>query len=157
MDVIRLNRLARQLRDIALAASQGGAELPISMGQLAVIEAVARRPDSTVSMISKSTGLAQSWVSTIVREMSAQGVVRYGKDPRDRRQTLVRLDAEIARQTFEDRGTLPVDDAVAGVVSHLDAAGVRRVMQLLVELDDLLVERSPADAADGAAGPAVAG
>lgn len=156
VNVIGLNRLARQLRDIALTASQGGAQLPISMGQLAVVEAVARHPDSTVSMISKSTGLAQSWVSKIVREMSEQGVFRYSKDPHDRRQTLVRLDPEIAHQTFEDHGRLPIDDAIVGVVPHLDAVGVRRVVELLVELDDLLVERSLADA-DGAARHAVAG
>jgi DNA-binding MarR family transcriptional regulator len=151
VDVIRLNRLARQLREIALKASQGGAELPISVGQLAVVEAVARNPDSTVSMISKSTGLAQSWVSKIVRELSDQGVFAHSKDPHDRRQTRVRLDPEIHRQTFEDHGVRPIDDAVADIASHLDATGVRRVTELLVELDGLLLGSQQAEVGTAAA------
>jgi DNA-binding MarR family transcriptional regulator len=144
VDVIRLNRLARQLREIALQASQGGAELPISVAQLAVVEAVARNPDSTVSMISKSTGLAQSWVSKIVRELSDQGVFAHSKNPHDRRQTRVRLDAEIRRQTFENHGARAIDDALARNAPHLDASGVRRVIELLAELDGLL-DSPPAD------------
>ena len=145
VDVIRLNRLARQLREIALKASQEGAELSISVGELAVIETVARNPDSTISEISRRTGLAQSWVSKIVRELSEDGVFHHGKDPNDRRQTRVRLDPEIQRRTVEDYGARPIDEAVADAAPHLDAAGVKRVKELLVELDRLLVQSPQAE------------
>jgi DNA-binding MarR family transcriptional regulator len=154
VDVIRLNRLARQLREIALKASQGGAELTISASELAVVETVARTPDSTISEISRSTGLAQSWVSTIVREMSEQGVFQHSKDPNDRRQTRVRLDPEIHRRTLEDYGTRPIDEAVAGAAPHLDGPSVQRVKTLLVELDQLLTESAEAPAPQPPAGEA---
>jgi DNA-binding MarR family transcriptional regulator len=142
VDVIRLNRLARRLREIALKASQGGAELPISVGELSVVEAVARTPDSAISEISRTTGLAQSWVSAIVRDLSQQGVFQQTKDPNDRRQTRVRLDPEIRRTSFEDYGTRPIDHAVMQAAPHLDASGLQRVKQLLAELDQLLADGS---------------
>jgi DNA-binding MarR family transcriptional regulator len=138
VDAIRLNRLARRLREIALKASQGGAEVPLSVGELAVFEAVARTPDSTISEISRATGLAQSWVSTIVRDLSQQRVVQQTKAAEDRRQTRVRLDPEVHRLSFEDYGARPIDGAVIEVAPHLDASGVQRVTELLLELDQLL-------------------
>jgi hypothetical protein len=62
----------------------------------------------------------------------------------------VRLDPEIHRQTFEDHGVRPIDDAVADIASHLDATGVQRVTELLVELDGLLLG-DPQSAPDSAA------
>jgi DNA-binding MarR family transcriptional regulator len=141
VDVLQLNRLARQLREIALKASQGGADLPISVGELAILENVARYPNSTISEISRSTGLAQSRVSKVVRELSEEGVFHHSKDPNDRRQTRVRLDAKVRRQTFEDYGSRPIDEALSDAVSHLDAAGVERVKELLAELSGLLEEK----------------
>lgn len=142
VDVLQLNRLARQLREIALKASQGGADLPISVGELAILENVARHPNSTISEISRSTGLAQSRVSKVVRELSEEGVFQHSKDPNDRRQTRVQLDAKVQRQTFEDHGSRPIDEALSDAVPHLDAAGVKRVKELLAELSGLLAEKT---------------
>lgn len=138
MDVVRLNALSRQLREIALAASRGSGDLEISVAQLAVIETVARTPGSTVATISRTTGLAQSWVSTIVRELAEAGVFVLGKDPDDRRRTRVSLSADAARLTFDDRGTRSVDSGLAHAVPQLDEKGKRRVVELLTELESLL-------------------
>lgn len=138
VDVVRLNALSRQLREIALTASQGRGDLDISIGQLAVIEAVARQSNGTVATITRTTGLAQSWVSTIVREMADAGVFVLTSDPDDRRRTRVSLSPEAAHLTFDDRGTRSVDAGLARAAPHLDRAGTRRVLDLLVELESLL-------------------
>lgn len=138
MDVVRLNALSRQLREIAFAASQGSGDLDISVAQLAVIETVARTPGSTVATITRTTGLAQSWVSTIVQEMAGAGVFVLAKDPDDRRRTRVSLSPDAARLTFDDRGTRSVDSGLAHTVPQLDENGVRRVVELLTELESLL-------------------
>ncbi len=138
MDVVRLNALSRRLREIALAASRGGGDLDISMTQLAVIETVARTPGSTIATITRTTGLAQSWVSTIVREMTDAGVFVLAKDPDDRRRTRVSLSPDAARLTFDERGTRSVDTGLRQAVPHLDEAGVRRVVALLTELESML-------------------
>ena len=138
MDVLRLNRLARQLREIALKASQAGAELPVSVGELTVIENVARRPDSTISDISRSTGLAQSRVSKVVQDLAEKGVFQCRKDANDRRQTRVRLHPAVREQTFEEYGKRSVDRALADAFPCLDTAAVTRAVALLGELADLL-------------------
>ncbi|MFL6137191.1 MAG: MarR family winged helix-turn-helix transcriptional regulator [Frankiaceae bacterium] len=138
VDVVRLNRLARQLREVALRASQDGAELPVSVSDLTVIESVARHPDCTISEISRSTGLAQSRVSTIVQELTKEGVFHCHKDAEDRRQTRVRLHPAAHEQTFEQHGKRSIDGALAVAFPHLDAGAVERVIALLSELADSL-------------------
>ncbi|MGR7025996.1 MarR family winged helix-turn-helix transcriptional regulator [Geodermatophilus sp. URMC 62] len=150
MDVVRLNALSRRLREVALAASRSSGDLDISVAQLAVIEAVARAPGSTVATITRTTGLAQSWVSRIVREMADAGVFVLAKDPDDRRRTRMSLSADAARLTFHDRGERSVDSGLAETASHLDEAGVRRVLDLLTELESLLrPDTGPDDGGDG--------
>jgi DNA-binding MarR family transcriptional regulator len=138
MDVLHLNRLARLLREVALRASQNGQELPISASELAVIENVARHPDSTISAISHSTGLAQSRVSTIVRDLTDEGVLEQRKLPPDRRETRVRLNPTTESQAFDEFGARPVDEALSGAAPHLSAEEVARVLLLLEELLNLL-------------------
>lgn len=135
MDVQRLNRLARQLREVALKASQEGAELPISIGELAVFESVAREPDSTITDIVRVTGLAQSRVSKVVRDLAADGVVITTRDPEDRRQTRVRLDPAIRKKAFEDFGSRPISAALAEAVP---AQNITRIEHLLDELANLI-------------------
>jgi DNA-binding MarR family transcriptional regulator len=137
MDVQRLNRLARQLREVALKASQDGAELPISIGELAVVENVARTPDSTITDIVRGTGLAQSRVSKVVRDLAADGVFITTRDPNDRRQTRVRLDPKVRRQAFEDFGSRPIGVALAEARPKLSDQQVAKVEHLLDELADL--------------------
>jgi DNA-binding MarR family transcriptional regulator len=138
VEVRRLIRLARQLREIALKASQGGADLPLSIGELAIVENVARHPDSAITEIARSTGLAQSRVSRVVQDLSTEGVLQFWKDPRDRRQTLVRLDPEVRRQTLEDYSSRTIAEALTEATPHLSPAERERASQLLSELADLL-------------------
>ena len=142
MDVLELNRLARLLREVALKASQNGEELPISASELAVIEKVARHPDITISEISRNTGLAQSRVSTIVQDLTGEGVFLLRKVPPDRRQTRVRLDPKTERQTFDDAGARPIDNVLSGAAPHLSPDDVGRLIGLLEEVLGML-DRPP--------------
>lgn len=138
MNVRRLNKLARQLRDVALKASQDGAEFPLSTGELAIIENVARTPDITITELVHRTGLAQSWVSKVVREFTDKDIFRCTKNPSDLRQTRVRLAPKVQRETFEEHGSRSVDGALAESAPHLTEESLARAMSLLSELADLL-------------------
>jgi len=142
MDVLGLNRLARLLREVALKASQNGEELPISASELVVIENVARHPDITISEISANTGLAQSRISNIARDLADEGVFLLRKVPPDRRQTRVRLDPKAERQTFDDAGARPIDDVLSGAAPHLSPDDVGRLIGLLEEVLGML-DRPP--------------
>ncbi|MBX9152085.1 MarR family winged helix-turn-helix transcriptional regulator [Rhodococcus qingshengii] len=138
MDVVKLNQLARRLRDIALAASQSGRELPVSVSELAVLEAVARKPDMTITALSDATGYAQSRVSKLVTALAADGVVQTIGDPSDRRRTVVRLTPDAHREAFEEYGTRDVTAAIAAAATHLTPGEVDRAVRLTEELATLL-------------------
>lgn len=138
VDVRRLNRLARQLREVALRASQNNQDLPLSASELMVVEHVARHPGSTITAIARETGLAQSRVSAVVRQLADERVFDCGKDDADRRQTRVQLAPQVAVQVFEEFGSRPIGDALAAVVPHLTASDAGRVDQLLEELATLM-------------------
>jgi DNA-binding MarR family transcriptional regulator len=138
MEVRRLITLARQLREIALKASQDGDDLPLSIGELAIVEHVARNPDSAINEIARGTGLAQSRVSRVVRELGDEGVFHLWKNPQDRRETRVRLDPNTYRQTVDDYSSRPITTALTEATPHLNKAERERVNQLLIELADLL-------------------
>ena len=138
MDVRRLNRLARQLREVALRASQNNQELPLTASELMVVEHVARHPGSTITAIARDTGLAQSRVSTVVRQLAEARVFDRTKEDADRRQTHVQLAPQAAVQAFEEFGSRPIGDALPTVAPHLTASDARRIDQLLDELATLM-------------------
>ncbi len=138
MNVRRLNKLSRQLREIALKASQDGTEFPLSTGELAIVENVARNPDITITELVQRTGLAQSWVSKVVRGFSDQGIFQCSQNPKDRRQTRVRLDPKAHRDAFENHGSRPIDNALEAAAPHLSSESLARAKVLLNELADLL-------------------
>jgi len=138
VDVRRLNRVARQLREVALRASQDNQDLPLSASELMVVEHVARHPGSTITAIARETGLAQSRVSTVVRQLAKERVFDCGKDDADRRQTHVRLSPQAAVQAFEESGSRLIDDALLTVAPHLTTSDASRIDQLLDELASLM-------------------
>lgn len=138
MEVRQLNRLSRQLREIALRASQNGAELPLSVSELAIVEHVARHPAETITSIARSTGFAQSRVSTVVRALTDQGVLVCSRNVKDRRQTRVQLDPKVAELTFQEYGSRPVEHSLREVLPHLSGSDAARAGALLDELAALL-------------------
>lgn len=116
MDVARLHRLARTLREVAAAAAAEVADdQPLSAGQLAVVEDLARHEATTVGEVARRTGLAQSLVSTTVAGLREAGVVTARTDAGDRRRILVTL-ADDARSQMLSRSGRPVADVLRTVV-----------------------------------------
>lgn len=143
MEVRRLNRLSRQLREIALRASQNNKDVPLSAGELIVVEYVARHPASTITAIARDTGLAQSRVSTLVHRLADEHVFVCSKDEKDRRQTRVQLLPEVATQVFEEFGSRPIDGALTTVAPHLSTRDAKRIIVLLDELATLMEPPEP--------------
>lgn len=134
MDVARLHRLARTLREVAAAAAAEAADdQPLSAGQLAVVEDLARHEATTVGEVARRTGLAQSLVSTTVAGLRGAGVVTARTDAGDRRRILVTL-ADDARSQMLSRSGRPVAGALR-----------RAVRAASPELDDAALDAATAE------------
>lgn len=113
-----LHRLARELREIALRATENTGDDRINAGELAVLEDIARHPHSAINEVTRRTGLAQSLVSRITRAMADAGAVIIEPDPSDRRKVRVSLD-EATRAAALDRADNPATEAIAAAVPTL--------------------------------------
>ena len=113
-----LHRLARELREIALRATENRGDDRINAGELAVLEDIARHPHSAINEVTRRTGLAQSLVSRITRAMADAGAVIIEPDPSDRRKVRVSLD-EATRAAALDRADNPATEAIAAAVPTL--------------------------------------
>jgi len=91
MRAANLHRLARTLREVALLATKNTGDDRVNAGELAVLEDIARNPGSTISDITRRTGLAQSLVSRITHGMADGGALTIRPDSSDRRRVRVDL------------------------------------------------------------------
>lgn len=132
-----LHRLARELREIALRATENTGEDRINAGELAILEDIARHPHSAISEITRRTGLAQSLVSRITRAMADAGAVSIEPDPGDRRKVRVSLD-ESTRAAALDRADNPATEAIAAAVPTLTDEQRARLEHHLTEAASLL-------------------
>jgi DNA-binding MarR family transcriptional regulator len=132
-----LHRLARALREIALRATENTGKESVNAGQLAVLEDVARSPQSTIAEITRRTGLAQSLVSRIARDMADAGAFTIEKDPTDRRKVRIDLDAR-ARLMILERADNPIDDALSASTPDLTDDERRDLEHHLAEAERLL-------------------
>ncbi|MFC8800814.1 MarR family winged helix-turn-helix transcriptional regulator [Promicromonospora sp. NPDC057138] len=148
-----LHRLARTIREIALRATENTGEDSVNAGQLAVLEDVARNPQSTIGEITHRTRLAQSLVSRIARDMADVGALTIEKDPADRRKVRVDLDARARRKILERAGNT-IDDALSASTPSLTDDERRDLEHHLAEAERLL--RTGADTATTVRRPAAA-
>ncbi len=130
MNAGELHRLARVLRDVALASTSRPGEPVVPASLVAVIEDVADHPDSSVGEIAARTGLAQSMVSTTVVRLRDSHVLRTTPDVHDRRRTLVSLTPSI-RGTFHTRGGQPIEGALRAVLPGVEGDRLNRVLGAL--------------------------
>jgi DNA-binding MarR family transcriptional regulator len=140
-----LHRLARSLREAALLATSDPGEPPVSYGEVAVVEDVARHPRTTVGEVASRTGLAQSLVSRLVSQMQAGGILTTSRDPADRRRTLVSVDPSARVGLLDPRGNRSVGAALAATFPHLDAAGLTRLEAVLDEASKIVGWSAPAN------------
>ncbi|GLZ36031.1 hypothetical protein Lesp02_82180 [Lentzea sp. NBRC 105346] len=134
MDGGELHRLGRRLIELSRQAtgSTGG----LTAGELAVVEALIRKPDSTVGEVVRHTGFVQSHVSASVARLVERDVVVSRPDPRDHRRTLLKI-TDRAVAAIGRRARQRVDQAVTAALPN--PADARRVLMLLDELRDLLL------------------
>lgn len=137
MEAGRLYRLIRQLRTLAGAATGSDSASASSPSVIAVVEDLARHPDSSITEIVGRTGLVQSMVSTAVAQLRTDGVLRTAPDPRDRRRTLVSMAPAAAAAPLPCAGRT-VDDALRDVRPELDENRRAEVVHHLERIAALL-------------------
>jgi DNA-binding MarR family transcriptional regulator len=137
-----LHRLARVLREIALAATANEGERPVAASTVAIVEDVTGHPRSPIREIAHRTGLAQSLVSRTVERLQTLGVLTVGHDPADARRTLVSVDPQTRHLDFAERAERPIGDAIRQVVAGVSGEQQRRIEAALEILGDELLDRS---------------
>lgn len=142
MNGSQLHRLARRLREVALAITSEVDEERVSAGELAIVEDVAAHPRAAVGEIAARTGLAQSLVSRTVATMREAGIFVTTPDAADRRRSLVSIPpAQMAG--FRDRAMRPLAPELARALAHRTPAERARAEALLDELAALFDDRAP--------------
>lgn len=153
MDGVSLHRLGKRLIDLARDVTVEDDASALTQGEVAVLEAVLKHPDSSVNEIHLFTGFVQSHVSASIQRLRTRGLLTTSTDPADRRRTRVRL-AEPARLAIVQRASRPADAAIARVLD--DPAQARRAVALLDELAALLLPTSASDIVPAQSSPAQA-
>lgn len=137
MRAANLHRLARTLREIALLATENIGEDRVNAGEIAVLEDIARNPGSTISDITRRTGLAQSLVSRITHGMADGGALTIRPDSSDRRR--VRVDLKpTTRKMILQRASNSIAVALAATTPRLSDSERSALECHLVEADRLL-------------------
>ena len=136
----QLHRLARLLREVALAGTTDPGEPRPAPGLLAVTEDIARHPDTTVGEIATRTGLAQSLVSTAVAKLKAAGVVQSQPDQNDRRRVRLAITPAARAHVFAGRGGRDITTALHERFPDLPPERIAAIEALL---DQLATELQP--------------
>ncbi len=135
-----LYRLARLLREVALAVTAEPGEVPASLGLVAITEDIAHHDHTTVGEVAARTGLAQSLVSKVVAQLRTAGVVATRADDTDRRRSRITITDAARTGVFAARGDRSITDALHDRIPGLPAERVNTVETLL---DRLIAELQP--------------
>lgn len=96
----RLSMAAQEASEASIVAEK--VDPPLTQGEASVLEYLLAQSDyRSIREIVHSTGIVQSWVSTVVKSLVKRGWVETGTDPRDRRVTTVKVTEEIRKETRE--------------------------------------------------------
>ncbi|MCZ2404702.1 MarR family transcriptional regulator [Paenarthrobacter sp. Z7-10] len=137
MNAAELHRLARDVRTIALRATENTGPDRVNAGELSVLEDIARNPGATVSEITRRTGLAQSLVSRISRAMADAGAISITPDTSDRRKVRIDLTPH-TRSMILDRANKPILEAIAASTPKLSPDQQLALEHHLSEAEKLL-------------------
>jgi DNA-binding MarR family transcriptional regulator len=123
IDALDLILLGRRLVKIGEEALRGGSTEMSPGGRSLVLRDVFANPDSSISDITRRTGLPQSYVSESVATLRDQGVIEVLTDPADRRRTLTRV-SEAHRRSVASQGKVSVDAALVDALGDPSAVAV---------------------------------
>jgi DNA-binding MarR family transcriptional regulator len=143
MTVGELFRLARLLRDVAIAAARGPDEPPAPPGLVNITDDIAHHDGTSVGEVAARTGLAQSLVSKTVARLRDAGVVDVTVDPNDRRRTSITVTETARSRIFATRGARGVTSALRDQFPNLSVERVAEVERLLEQLASALHDTSP--------------
>lgn len=143
MDAGRLHRLARVLRQAALAATAESGDGAVSAAVIAVVEDLAHHHGATVSEVAARTGLAQSQVSTTVADLRTADVITAEVDPSDKRRALLSVVPGVGAHLLTSRAARPIESALRQARPQLITERLARLQVLLDEVADLLLDDPP--------------
>jgi DNA-binding MarR family transcriptional regulator len=135
MELVQLGRRLARIGEHVLRGSGDVAAPPLGLSM--VLQDVFSHPDSSVTSITRRTGLPQSYVSESVARLRDQGLVVTDVDPADRRRTLVRTSPEHL-QVVADKGTASVDAALAQAFAENDPIKARALIKALADMSERL-------------------
>ena len=137
MEMTDLYQLGRRLAEIALS-DMGANELGITPAQFLVLQDLFLNGRSAVGDIAKRTGLAQSRVSTSVRDFATRGWATTTVDPEDGRKTLVELTDDVHKDGMQRRASR-ADDSLGSALARTETKERDRLIASLERLHQLLV------------------
>lgn len=140
MDGGQLHRLGRRLIELSAQVTGEAGDLSLTPGEAAVLEAVIRNPDSSITDIHRHTGFVQSHVSASVSRLKARALVEVVSDPSDARRTRVRI-SEAALHAITRRASRQADQVLGDAIG--DPAREKRINELIDELAGLLMSEEP--------------
>ena len=119
---------------------RGFAEPALPTGAQLVLTDVFGHPASSITEITRRTGLRQSHVSTAVAQLRDRGILETHADPADGRRTQVSVSGEHPHRVVR-AGATPVDGALAEALRESDP---RAVAEVVAGLEALAARLEPA-------------
>jgi MarR family 2-MHQ and catechol resistance regulon transcriptional repressor len=151
MEMTDLYQLGRRLAEIALS-DMGADELGITPAQFLVLQDLFLNGRSAVGDIAKRTGLAQSRVSTSVRDFAGRGWATTTDDPEDGRKTLVELTDDVEADGMKRRAS-SADHTLAAALGGIGRKERDMLIASLGRLHQILVADHPHRRFPGPADP----
>ena len=122
---------------------------PLSLGELSVLDfLVSEKSAHSITDIVSHTGLAQSWVSSVVKSLVKRGWANVSTDKSDRRSTVVSLTETIVdggRRTFEIDATTVLQDMLPSTTSaefQIVKDGLELLAAIIQRQDDTAAQPS---------------
>ena len=132
-------------RQVRRAAGRPWPLQSLSSAQAELVRLVRRRPGTSVAEAAAELGLAANTVSTLVRQLTDQGLLRRTADEADRRVARLELTAPARRRVeqWRDRRTALAGSALA-TMSATDRAALARAVPLIAQLAGAIARSEPA-------------
>ncbi len=139
MEALDLIVLGRRLAKLGERALRGGSVEPLGGGRALVLRDVFANPGSSVSAITRRTGLPQSYVSESIAWLSQEQILLTAPDPQDGRRTLASVSPAHTGRVAARASTL----ADGELVAELGEQRAAHVLALLQSLAELLAPERP--------------
>ena len=135
------------------ALNEGLLRSPYSLTQMRVLYELAHAAPQTSQALCAGLGLDPGYLSRILAQFEAEGLVERHRDQHDGRRLLVTL-TERGRETFAPYDRASAEE-VGDVLARIDGTGRQTLVDAMATIERLLSGTGSAEAAAAAAAPAV--